>query len=190
MNTILNSSYHFHANSAKNIRIRKEITKIIESYFSGAILLSNPTFDEKSEELTISLFYYTNSYNFSKKGIEVLTNKIAQFTNKKVSIVLTRVHYPYMNSAILAKFLAHNAPANTFVHFHNAILKYPKFVGTSLPSHISGIRIQVSGRLVTERVIPRVTTNSSVFGSLSNADYIDYTHYTTKNYLGTFTIKV
>lgn len=190
MNTILTSSHHFHLNSMKNSRVRKEATKIIESYFSGSIIVSEPLFREEVDEITIHLFYYTTSYHFSQKSMEIFTNKMTQLFNKRVSIVLTRVHYPYMNSSILAKYLAHNTTANTFVHFHNAILKYPKFVRNSLPSHITGIRIQVSGRLITEKTIPRVTTNSSVLGSLSNASYIDYGYFTKKNYLGTFTIKV
>lgn len=190
MNTILTSSYHFNGNSIKNTRVQKEAMKMLDSYFSGAIIISEPLFRDKVDEMTITLFYYAPAYHFSQKGIEILTNKLGQLFSKKVSLVITKVHYPYMNSAILAKYLAHNTSANTFVHFHNTILKYPKFVGTSLPSHICGIRVQLSGRLVTERAIPRVTTNSSVFGSLSSADYIDYAYCTKKNYLGTFTIKV
>lgn len=168
----------------------KEITKLIQSYFQKEIILSDPLFREKSDKLTISLFYYAVEPRFAQKSIEVLTTEITNLVDKEVCIVLTRVYYPYINSSILAKYLIHNSSANTFVHFRNAILRYPKFARNDLPSHICGIRIQLSGRLATERIIPRVTKNVSVFGSLSNADYIDYAFHTQKNYLGTFTVKV
>ena len=189
MNNFLSQKTHFFQ-APKGQNCHKEISRVIEFYFREGIFLSNPLFQEKSDKLTISLFYYTITPNFSQDSIEILSKRITQIVNKEVSIVLTRVHYPYMNSSILAKYLAHNSPANTFIHFRNAILKYPRFAKSHLPSHICGIRIQLSGRLATERVIPRVTKNANVFGSLSNADYIDYAYHTRKNYLGTFTIKV
>jgi hypothetical protein len=189
MNNFLSQKMHFF-HTPKGQNSHKEITMIIESYFREGIFLSNPLFQEKSDKLTISLFYYAVEPNLTQSNMETLTKQIMQLANKEVSLVMTRVYYPYMNSSILAKYLAHNSSANTFVHFRNAILKYPRFAGSHLPSHICGIRIQLAGRLATERVIPRVTKNVSVFGSLSNADYIDYAYHTQKNYLGTFTIKV
>lgn len=168
----------------------KEISRLIQSYFHKGIILSDPLFQEKPNKLTISVFYYAVEPKFAQKSIEVLAREITNLVDKEVSIVLTRVHYPYMNSSILAKYLIHNSSANTFIHFRNAILKYPKFARNGLPSHICGIRIQLSGRLATERIIPRVTKNVGVFGSLSNASYVDYASHTQKNYLGTFTIKV
>lgn len=189
MNSFLSQKTHFF-HTPKGQNSHKEISRMIESYFREDIFLSNPLFQERSDKLTISLFYYTVKPNFSQSSMEILSKQITQIANKEVNIVMTRIHYPYMNSSILAKYLAHNSSANTFVHFRNAILKYPRFAGSDLPSHICGIRIQLSGRLATERVIPRVTKNANVFGSLSNADYVDYAHHTQKNYLGTFTIKV
>ena len=189
MNNFLSQKTHFFR-PLKGQNSHKEIMKVLESYFQEGTFLSNPLFQEKSDKLTISLLYYTVKPNFTQSSMEILSRQITQIVNKEVSIIMTRVHYPYMNSSILAKYLAHNSSANTFVHFRNAILKYPRFAGSHLPSHICGIRIQLSGRLATERIIPRVTKNVSVFGSLSNADYIDYAYHTQKNYLGTFTIKV
>lgn len=108
---------------------------------------------------------------------------------KEVTLVFIRIHYPYLNSNIFAKYLAHNASSNTFVHFQNSILTYPSRNASKLPSNISGIKIQVSGRLLTERVIPRITKKSYQFGTASGG-VVDYAKFTTKNYLGAFTIKV
>ena len=67
------------------------------------------------------------------------------------------------------------------------------------PVHISGIKVQISGRLVTETVIPRITVKSCLIGTFQRAgqspannttQIIDYSKFTTKNELGAFTVKV
>ena len=99
MNNFLSQRTHFfHVSKGQNCH--KEISKIIESYFREGILLSDPLFQEKSEKLTISFFYYTPKPNFTQSSIEILSKQITQIMNKEVSIILTRVHYPYINSKI------------------------------------------------------------------------------------------
>lgn len=211
INESIDKSYSF-ISSATNSNIK--VTKLIQTYFyhlcntigfqpQKQVLISNPRFSNTSNKITIELFYYiANNKNksiknnknltkqFSKDSITVLSKNIAQVYGKEVSLVFTRVYYPYINSSIFSQYLFHNSSANTFVHFQNAILKYPSWHGKELPSYITGIKVEVSGRLTTERIIPRVTKKSMVFGSLSGADYLDYASYTGKNYLGSFTIKV
>jgi hypothetical protein len=173
-------------------------SSLIQSYFfsmkNSGLLHSNPTFSHTSTKVTIHVFYYMpwskESVNLSIHSMSVLSNSLASLYNKEVSLVMTRIHYPYLNSSIFAKYLAHNAPSNTFVHFQNSILTYPSRNASSLPAYVSGIKIQVSGRLVTESVKPRMTTNTCLFGSFSSAPMVDYAKHTTKNSLGAFTIKV
>lgn len=175
--------------------MRKIIHEVIITYFHSVstpnVFVSEPIFRETPEKVYITIFYYRNSRKKMEKDriinlITILTRSI----HKEISVDFIRIRYPYMNSSIFARYLCHNANAHTFLHFRNSILKYPKFAGQSLPSHICGVRIQLSGRIITERVIPRVTKNVAVFGSLAKADSIDYGYYTTKNYMGSFTVKV
>ena len=74
------------------------------------------------------------------------------------------------------------------MHFQDSILTYPSRNASELPSYISGIKIELAGRLLTEPVVPRITTKATLFGSFSGP--VDYAKYTTKNELGAFTIKV
>lgn len=183
------------------------------SIHSTKILLSNPTFSHTMEKVTIHLFYYSstidsqqnykgeskyfeNSQNFLENFLHSSTNTfsqtLAQLYSKEVSLVITKIHYPYLNASIFAQYLTHNASTNTFVHFQDAILTYPsRYVpAKQLISHISGMKIQLSGRLATQRVIPRMTKKTALYGSFANGPFVDYGKFTAKNYIGAFTIKV
>lgn len=181
----------------------------------GPCFISKPTFNETNTTVIINLFYYVPSTTslpyFSKikqqecfagsdeikksekSPYAKLSTALAQLSQKKVHLVLTRLYYPYLNSSIFSQYLAHNAPSNTFLDFQEAILTYPSVHCTSLPAHISGIKVQVSGRLVTETVVPRATVKSALIGSFntnSSSALIDYSKFTSKNELGAFTVKV
>ena len=183
---------------------------MIQSFFKSRVincLSSKPSFSHTNSKVTIQLFYYhgpvqptINTFSITeselssmKKKIYGLSNALAQLYQKEVNLVVIRLYYPYLNSSILSQYLAHNAPSNTFVNFQEAILIYPSIYCISLPAHISGIKVQVSGRLVTERVVPRVTVKSAIVGSFNAkvpSTLIDYSKFSTKYELGAFTIKV
>ena len=53
------------------------------------------------------------------------------------------------------------------------------------------MKIRVSGRLLTQRSVPRQTVQTAQIGSFSGQDnVIDFGSYTTKNKKGAFTVKV
>lgn len=172
-------------------------------------LISKPNFSHTNSKVTIQFFYYTasntdgkassnNEVGSFRKNFSELSTTLAQLYQKEVNIIATRLYYPYLNSDILSQYLAYNAPSNTFMDFQEAILTNPSLHKTNLPAHICGIKVQVSGRLVTETVIPRITVKSCLIGSFqaySGANNttlasIDYSKFTTKNELGAFTVKV
>lgn len=175
--------------------------KLIDSYIGSfvntpskrVVLISKPTFTFTSATITVHFFYYLPTISeLSISSLNGLSECLSQLFNKKVHLKLTRIHYPYINSHILAQYLVHNAPNNTFIHFQDAILAYPSLNKSELVAHVSGIKIEVSGRLVTERAIPRKTKKASLLGNFKkgNNTMIDYSKFTSKNELGTFTIKV
>lgn len=202
-----NSNAYFFTGFRASGTMPKDTTAsaLIQSYFysirnnARSVLHSTPTYSHTSTKVTIHVFYFSAiKNNFTKEkydqemlssiSMSSLSTCLASIYNKEVALVLTRIHYPYLNSTIFAKYLAHNAPSNTFVHFKNSILTYPSRNASKLPSYISGIKIELSGRLLTERVVPRKTKKISLFGSFTGP--VDYAKYTTKNELGAFTIKV
>ena len=182
--------------------------------FSGklmkAFIISKPTFYHTSSEVTIQLFYYTPTTNYTdnlsfndqeifRKNLSMLSKTLAQLFQKKVNFTAIRLYYPYLNSSIFSQYLAHNASSNTFLKFQESILTNPSLHKTNLPGYISGIKVQVSGRLVTETVVPRITVKSCVIGTFQkkwdnstnkSSHFIDYSKFTTKNELGAFTVKV
>ena len=59
-------------------------------------------------------------------------------------------------------------------------------------SHITGVKIQLSGRLTTQRASPRQTVQAGRIGSSAKGPYslVDYSQHSSKNKLGAFTMKV
>lgn len=59
-------------------------------------------------------------------------------------------------------------------------------------SHITGLKVKLSGRLTTQRSSPRQTVQAGRLGSSAKGPYstVDYSQYTSKNKLGAFTMKV
>lgn len=191
------------------------------------ILISKPEINHSVESVNVNLFYYLS--NKEKANAFIDNNKVVNLSKvlstiygKSVNINMTRIHYPYLNSNILSKYLSKNASTNNFQHFVDSIITYPNlsfasndniYSATSsennntLNSFITNITIQLSGRLVTEKVIPRVTkkisristnqvsigTKLKSYGFNENSErnvFIDKSSFTSKNHLGTFTVKV
>lgn len=135
-----------------------------------------------------------------------LSTILAKIIGRKVCLHFTQIHFPYLESTIFAQFLAKNATSHTFLHMQESILSYPSFFSSSLPSSIVGMKIQLSGRILTEAIVPRLTVKSSLIGTFhsitardsTRADNrnkcinpsIDYGFFSYKNKLGSFTIKV
>lgn len=176
--------------------VLKNAIVLINSYFSSfkqRTLISKPTFSFTSQQVTVHFFYYLPTVSeLNSSSICALSKCLSQLFNRKVCIKLTRVYYPYMNSHILAQYLIHNAPSNTFINFQDIILTYPSRNNSNLLSHISGIKIELSGRLITERVIPRISKKTSLVGNFQKGKdtMIDYSKFTSKNELGAFTLKI
>lgn len=174
------------------------MTQLLASYFGKATFpdgcfTSLPTFTYTGTSVTVHLFYYLGPASLAGiplESVQALATSLSRLSGKEVHLVLTRVHYPYLNAYILAQFLAHNATSKTFINFQEAILTYPSLNANALPSCITGIKVQLSGRLLTEALVPRMTTNMAVVGAFPEAALVDYASYTTKNEIGSFTIKV
>jgi len=61
----------------------------------------------------------------------------------------------------------------------------------SLPSLLTGVELELAGRLTTQRSIPRKTVDNTHTGSFSvPSSSLDFSQYASKNKLGAFTMKV
>ena len=218
---------YFNRNENNN-QVSNESKNIVESsmkVLNAGILISNPRFYHSNNKVVVNIFYYVNvgrnmnnDNNMESNKVLPLANVLSVLFGKEVHINITRVYYPYMNSIILAQYLVKNAPTNTFLHISEAIVSYPSLSPNTygkegeedsfvLPSYITDIRLELSGRLVTEQQVPRVTKKSSrvsnsnvnagssleesgISSESMNNTVVDYAKYTHKNQLGSFTMKV
>jgi hypothetical protein len=208
-------------------------TRLLKAFFAKIGIISTPTFRVTPKSVVVQLFYY------SAKGAaptgQALNNLITVLTNiyggKTVELRCIRVQRPYLNSSILAQFLALNASKYRFNRLQHALYKSVGMVKpatalldsfipslpsgrTSLPAHIAGIKIQLSGLLTTQRAAPRKTVSTASVGTFNSPSItqvstggngsggasapssaalgttVEYSSSTMKSRLGAYTVKV
>lgn len=192
------------------------------------LLSKNKELSANNLKVVINLFYYITNKNqaLSDTTVNSLGSVLAKLFGYPVELRLVRLHYPYLNSHILAQYVAINTKKYNFTRIQRAIfgallLPRPKSIASehllrlnegngttsllttrSLPSHITGIMIRISGRLVTQRSIPRQTVQTAHIGTFSHSkgaasnlgknikNVIESASLTCKNKKGAFTVKV
>lgn len=230
---ILESYFHSMPNDSNNGSINKSNKSSNNKWYSmftnAKILISNPTYDIGTNQVDITLFYYyqdepeienfVKSHYLREEHVEMLSKQLSLVFNKHINLNLIRVYYPFMNSQILAQYLCGKTDKNKFSQLCDALVAKTslnialfgksgsdkeKFI---LPSYIDSIRLELSGRLASERVVPRLTkqsyrmdspnTNSGIYLQQANLSsdtiknkVVDYGKYTSKNHMGSYTLKV
>jgi hypothetical protein len=185
-------------------------TKVIEQFFSPIrALASKPTFtmtssDTEGGKVIVNVFYYiaNKEQALSDSTINSLGQVLSKLFKRPVELRFVRLHYPYLNSYILAQYIAINSNRYNFTRIQRAIFNALRPVKASsladstgsdqlVPAFITGMKIRVSGRLVTQRSVPRQTVQTAQIGSFSGQhNVIDYASFTSKNKKGAFTVKV
>jgi len=147
--------------------------------------------------------------SLNKNKISILCTVLSQLFNKEVVLELNRIYYPYFDSNIFVNLLAQiinkiKLRRITKRFFLKAKMKNPfkqlntrgdsgqALVNAKLPSLLSGLHIKISGRLLTNRIIPKKTTSIISRGALAKmkVNYLDIARYTNKNKRGAFTITI
>lgn len=179
--------------------------KLIAHFFSPInALASKPVFTVTSNSVIVHVFYYipVKGQTLNNNTVNNLGETLSTIFGRPVELRLVKLHYPYLNSYILAQYIALNTQEYTLVQIVRRIFGSMSPVkGTSdilgalssdMPSHIVGIKVRVSGRLVTERSRPRQTVQTAQIGSFAkgNLSLVDSASFTSKNKKGAFTVKV
>jgi|ERR1700712_804315 ribosomal protein S3 len=201
-------AYNFNKNglngSVSMLNAQRSAIELIQHFFSPIkALASKPVFTITSNKVIINIFYLmpvkTQALNINT--INNLGERLSKLFGRPVELRLVRLHYPYLNSYILAQFVALNTKKYNFVRIQRIIFSKAaivkdtdsnKALASELPSHIVGIKIRISGRLVTERSRPRQTVQTAEIGSFvkDNKSIVETALYTDKNKKGAFTVKV
>jgi Mitochondrial ribosomal protein (VAR1) len=160
---------------------------------------------KKYKKKYIKTNYIKTNYTFINiniKKLKTLCVILSRLFKKPVELDLNRIYYPYFDTNIFVNFLANiinKIRVRKIIKkiFKKAIIKNPlklnrKIIVTKIPSFLSGIKIKIAGRLLTQRVIPRKTINIVRRGALSRIkiNYLDKARYTNKNKRGAFSITI
>jgi hypothetical protein len=168
-------------------------------------LISKPIIVITPNKVVIQLFYYLNKFNYNKllnnnDKLQSLCLNLSKIYKKPVELELDRLHYPYYDSNILSNMigLISNIVKLRFIikklftiakikKTNNFINKY-----SIIPSYLSGFKIRVAGRLLTQRVVPRLTVKTIQRGTLARgkAQFVDSARFSNKNKRGSFSITV
>lgn len=127
---------------------------------------------------------------------------MSRIFQKPVEFDLIRLHLPYFDDNILVKAIGIMSKK---VHVRN-IIKYifSKTIihsrttnnltnkGSIIPSFLGGIKIKIGGRLMTQRVIPRLSTRVIQRGAIARGkiNYVDWSRVNLKNKRGAHSITV
>jgi Mitochondrial ribosomal protein (VAR1) len=207
-----NIVYQFNKNNKgiqnSSVGINKNVFTLLESTFlSMSSLISKPFIVITPNKVVIQLFYYLNKFYSNNKLLNINNDKLqslclnlSKIYKKPVELELDRLHYPYYDSNILSNMigLISNIVKLRFIIkklFTIAkIKKTNKFSNkySIIPSYLSGFKIRVAGRLLTQRVIPRLTVKTIQRGTLARgkAKFVDSARFSNKNKRGSFSITV
>jgi ribosomal protein S3 len=178
--------------------------KLIAHFFSPInALAGKPVFTVTADSVIVHVFYYIPDTGkaLNNNTVNNLGDALSSLFGRSVELRLVKLHYPYLNSYILAQYIALNTQDYTLVQIVRRIFgsivpvkntQSVNVLASDLPSHIVGIKVRVSGRLMTERSRPRQTVQTAQIGSFAkgNLSLVDSASFTTKNKKGAFTIKV
>lgn len=205
-----NIVYQFNKKGIQNSKINKNVFTLLESTFlSMSSLISKPIIVITPNKVVIQLFYYLNKI-LSKKNnkllkinnskLKSLCLNLSKIYKKPVELELDRLHYPYYDSNILSNMigLISNIVKLRFIIkklFRIVkIKKTNKFINNSsfIPSYLSGFKLRIAGRLLKQRVIPRLTVKTIQRGTLARgkAQFVNSARFTNKNKRGSFSITV
>lgn len=187
-------------------------TQIIADYFSKTqVLAGKPVFTVLGNKVVVNVFYYIPVKNqaLNNSTINSLGEVLSKLYKSPVELRLVRLHYPYLNSYILAQYIAMNTRKYNLKAITNSLFTRVQLSGPDstplLPAQILGLKVKISGRLTTQRSVPRQTVQTVQIGSFSSSavaqaaskpgaalavGVVEYAAYTSKNKKGAFTVKV
>lgn len=176
------------------------VTQVLSSFFAQSkILMGKPSYKTMPNgKVVVQVTYYVpNSVvPLADNKINALGVAIAQLLagdqrspDTRVELRLVRLQYPYLESSILAQYVAINAGKFNFLRMRKMVMSKSAALISGKSGLGSGLKLELAGRLTTQRSIPRKTVENGHTGSFSGKA-LDFSQYASKNKLGAFTIKV
>jgi hypothetical protein len=201
----------------QNSSVVTNVFTILESTFlSMSSLISKPIIIITPNKVIIQLFYYlkilkirkyynkqinnTKLLNINNYKLQSLCLILSKIYKKPVELELDRLHYPYFDSNILSNMIGLISNIVKLRFIIKKLFTIAKIKKTNkfrnkysiIPSYLSGFNLRVAGRLLTQRVIPRLTVKTIQRGTLARgkANFVDSARFTNKNKRGSFSITI
>jgi hypothetical protein len=198
---VMSTGHSFDKANLSMLNAQRNALALIAHFFSPIeVLAGRPVITVARDHVVIHVFYYVPSNGaLNNNTVNNLGDVLSSIFGRPVELRLVKLHYPYMDSYILAQYIAMNTLDYTLTQIVERLFGVigpvkdtDTMTDSNLPSHIVGIKVRVSGRLMTERSQPRKTVQSVQVGSFSkdNMSLVDMASYSTKNKKGAFTVKV
>jgi hypothetical protein len=177
------------------------LTKRIQSYFAQfKTFVGQPKYTLNRGKVIVQIPYFQADRDIpnSEEKLKTLGGALSLLSlGNAVEIRLVQLRYPYLDSCILGQYLAFNAGKYNFLRMKKRIFKKAKTTNKTdysnmLPYSLMGVKMELAGRLTTQRSIPRKTVLNAHKGSfnVSNEESLNLSHYTSKNKVGAYTMKV
>lgn len=138
--------------------------------------------------------------NISK--LNLLTTILSRLFKKPIELDLIRLHLPFFDENILVKaigIMSKKVHVRNIIKYifrktiiHSKSLTSSKLNSSTIPSFLAGIRIRIGGRLMTQRVIPRMSTRVIQRGAIARGkvNSVDWSRINMKNKRGAYSITV
>ena len=204
--------YEFNSKTLNSKILNNNVSKILEySFFEMSSVISRPYFYVTPKNVIINLFYFVINKELSNKKflninlekLEGLSAKLSKFFKKPIKLDLTQIYSISNNSKILAlilgklglkrknsftriigRFLKHQSKKIFFRKNQNQISRFSTI--------LTGVNINLGGRLMRGKIVPRRTVKKIQYGSLarSKSNYVTTARLTQKNKRGSFSFTV
>jgi len=178
--------------------------------FHNKTLIGNVSYKVlPGDKVVVNIPYYASPNGTPILKLTALGAAISKWLGKetgnkqslKVEVRLLGLRYPYLDRSILAQYVAINGGKYNFTRMHKLIFnklstvkKNSVLPTDALSGHITGLKLELAGRLTTQRSIPRKTVSNKHTGSFyvnkNRGSSVDFSQYASKNKIGAYTIKV
>jgi len=140
--------------------------------------------------------------SLNKEKFKYLLFTLEKLFKKTIILDLVRLKYPYHESNILAQVLGLSSKTKNFRDIMKKLLYTATITNPTkmvrkknfsiIPSYLSGLKVRLGGRLLSQRVVPRFTVQSFQIGSLARGkiNFTDSSRITLKNKRGAFSFTV
>jgi len=176
----------------KNVRVKLRnlsnvaLTKVFSNKFNILTLILSKLFKKPVELDLTRLHYAYNDSNILVNLLGIMINKIKlriiirRLFEKAVIKNLNKLPIQRSNSA---KLVNKDALSENNLNWKDSV---------NIPAFLSGIKIKVGGRLLTQSVVPRQTVKITQRGATQRGkiNFLDVARYTRKNKRGAFSITI